>query len=1275
MLAEAPRVLIVGGPQGLYGEIFAQWKARYPKNPVDWRVGEAKPGERFDLFFAYFPTREQLDGLRSLDVPQKLGVPAEFILPIWKTNLNEAASNRAAEYLNEGGIENGLRLLGYLYSQVRKDGPKVEAPVPGLRNGIYHPAATDLFPSWEAYSRWWRERHPGHSGPVVAITFFTTLMRGRDVSAIDALIAECEARGAMPLAAFGYPLDQLTPLLQDAPQVVIALNTTLSVPKDAEIYAALGVPVLNGIVTRESAAEWQVNAKGLPADRITAHLSFPERSGLIAPTLVATSDLNEQGVRYTRAYTPGVSLMVRSALRIANLRNKPNSGKRVALLYYNNPAGKGNIGASYLQVFPSLVNIWKAMREQGYNAGDAVPDTDAMRRNLEAGGRNLELWARGEKLALASRADAVRWPVEDYLKLYAGLPEDFRKGVEAAWGAPSRNQLMTEACGSSLCMLFPAFGAGNVLLAPQPLRNNLARVSDTKHDFVTPPPHQYVAFYLWLRHVWKADAVVHVGRHGTLEWLPGKQVALAESDAPQVLLDEMPNLNIYVMDGGGEAMQSRRRGGATLISHLTPMLARTGAREDIEPLHEAFHKLTEASGNLPPELAAEYEQTARREMQRLGLFGQLKLTEDAKWAKVAPLLHEFLHEIEEAPVPLGLPVFGNSPSVEHLTEGVGAYLYSLFPADRHDEIEEHVPEWSRLLMDGKLLPGDPPELARAMKEIPPWIENLRRGGADEIAGLMNGLNGRHVPSGVLGDPLRKPDALPVGRNLHAVDSARLPTQAAWRAGQVMAKSFIERYQKEHHRMPKRASLVLWYGETERNQGAMESMAMALLGVKPVWNARGVVETLELIADAELGRPRVDVVFQVSGNYRDGFPDKMQLLDRAVRLAAGVAGSAVGVENARIASELTAGGATTAEAAEMSQIRIFGPKPGAYGVGVQSLIEQAGGKDTPANIAGLYMASMGFAYGGKTWGKASSAALKANLKGVDSVQLSRSSNLYSALDNDDTYQYLGGLRTAVEQVSKVAPDVLVHNLRQGNHPKLASLREWLAVEMHSRQFNPKWIEAMRDSGYAGGRQMSREIEHLYGIQKTAPDHVDSQTWQSVLDIYVKDRLDLGLPKFFSQQNPHARQTMLARLLEVDRQQIVKFPEADRRLLLRAYAQSVSQYSAACSAQVCANRALREHVSKELTSRQMDREAGDMQKAIEKATGQQQKPDAPAPVTSRWKTWQSHAITWVRQVRMCWNVDGVPAWVWWGMGLGYVMVAGVMLRPRRGVVTSVLLHPEE
>ena len=403
--------MLVGGPSALWPQVIDEYQRRYPSQPAVWETGANITPGQVDLVFAYYPTSEELRGSQPLSSTHWLGFPTEFAAAAWKQPIDQSASARASAYLDEGGVENGVRLLAYLYSLVHSGAAAAEPPVKRPQVGIYHPDAPDVFPDYESYQDWWQRtaaasRVKVEGNPrVVAVSFFSTWLRGRDVATIDTFIRQLETHGFLPVAAFGYPLDTLTPLLQSQgvvqPEIVIALNATLSSPKDADTYASWGVPVLNGMVTRESAEQWRANQKGLPADRIAAHLSLPERSGLIAPTLVATTETAANGTKSTAPFLPGIEALIARVQRMLALQSKPNADKRVALIYYDNPAGKGNIGASYLQVFPSLRNMLAALAGDGYRVPEPLPDEAMLRRLLEANGRNVELWAEGETQRMA----------------------------------------------------------------------------------------------------------------------------------------------------------------------------------------------------------------------------------------------------------------------------------------------------------------------------------------------------------------------------------------------------------------------------------------------------------------------------------------------------------------------------------------------------------------------------------------------------------------------------------------------------------------------------------------------------------------------------------------------------------------------------------------------------------------------------------------------------------------------------------------------------------
>lgn len=352
---------------------------------------------------------------------------------------------------------------------------------------------------------------------------------------------------------------------------------------------------------------------------------------------------------------------------------------------------------------------------------------------------------------------------------------------------------------------------------------------------------------------------------------------------------------------------------------------------------------------------------------------------------------------------------------------------------------------------------------------------------------------------------------------------------------------------------------------------MEAQALYLMGVEPEWNTRGVPDRLKLIPEEELGRPRVNVVFTASGLYRDSFGDKIVLLDRAARLAASAGDNAISRQNREVEAALVANGVDAGEAQELAGARVFATAPGSYGFGLSQMVEQSRDVDEPETMAQLYLTKMNYVYSEKSWGTNAPKLLQSQLRGNESIVHSRSSNLYGAIDNDDVYQFMGGLRVS-SAVAGANPDVMIQNLRQSGRERTETAREFLAKELNARNWNPRWLQEMQKEGYAGAREMTKAVEYLYGWQATAPDTIAPEVWQKTYDVYVADEYGLGLKGFFDASNPAMRQNLLARLLEVDRQGTYRFSEAEREHMVGEYVRLVSTNGVACSANVCGNQRL-------------------------------------------------------------------------------------------------------
>ncbi len=1201
--AEPLRIAVLTRLSQSLPQALERFEARWGTGRMVLSYGDAAAPppdlERADVVFAYSLPSEEARRLAPRIRPliargvKVLAHWPEGAERHWKLRQDPALLEAALEYWNFGDPENMARLLAFLYARVAgRDGVEVEPPEPQMTTGIYHPRAPEPFGSLEEYLRWYHAQgNVKPEAPKVGILFYHTQLKNRDMAHIDTLIDAVERRGLGAVAVFGWPPTTCEPLLTgpsgSAVDVLFALNLGFARPDDAEFLARLNVHVIGLMVTRQTRSEWLASPHGILTSQLSLQVAAPERAGATEPITIAATERSADGKTAVAVPIPErIERAVSRAERWIRLRRTPNPEKRVALLYYNSPPGKGNISASYLNVPGTLVALVRRLRDEGYLADANVPDEPALLQLLQRSGRNIEQWAPGELESMVEGGSLVLISMAQYRQWTRKLPEEFRREVERAWGPPEASTLMTvRSRDGKPYFVLPGIRLGHIFLGPQPLRSSFEKAAATQHDTTIPPPHAYVAAYLWLREQFRADAIVHIGRHGTLEFLPGKNTGQAGHDAAEAILGEIPSPYFYILDGGGESITARRRGAATVMSHLTPLLAPAGAQEELRPLREALAEY-EKTRTEAPALAEQYAATARAEIRRLNLDGQLGIDLDrADWHEVAHQVEDLLEETETAAIPMGVHTVGAMPreelQIEALAEFLRAGLQDAGPQMRNAPYEE----WASALAAGDFPAPDPAwppdargKFATQMEAGRTWLVNLRASPARELDALVRVLRGEYLPSGPSGDPLRSAASLPSGRNLHDFDPALIPTPAACALGRKLGDELLARVRRETGEPAKKVSLVLWYGETIRHQGAMECQALYLMGVEPRWNARGVVDDLHLIPESELGRPRVDVVVTIAGIYRDGLPDKALLLDRAAKMVQQAGDNPVRRNTEKAIVELRKKGLTEEQARRAASARVFGPAPGDYGGGVAHLAKQSKDAQQPGSVAEAYLRHNNHAYSAEGWGEAVPHALATQLEGNQAIVHSRATNLYGVLDNDDFFDFAGGLSAATRSVNQgKAPGIYVANLRRPGRERLDDFRQTLSAELRGRVWNPKWIREMQRSGYAGAREIADHAENIYGWQATAPEQVDGSVWQKTYEVYVEDRHGLGIKEFFAGSNPHARQYLLARLLEVDRQGSHRFTAEQRALLVREYVGSVLETGVGCSANTCGNPVLQRYIA--------------------------------------------------------------------------------------------------
>ena len=1076
--------------------------------------------------------------------------------------------DRARAFWANWGLANQLGLMKQALSAAGIADLTVPVPQPSLDAGYYYSdgAAGRVFATWQAFDDWRREagkRRPGATR--VAVGFYKPNYYAGDTALLDAVISEIERQGAEAIPVFGYPAGLafeallLDPEGQARADVALAFVFRFAGPEAAASLQQVNIPVISLVsLYGRSEAEWRASPEGLSMFEGTFQVAVPELSGLVAPTVVGSQErLEDPATGLTivvrQPIASRVTMAVRRALRYAALRATPNIDKRVAVLFYNYPPGKAAIGASYLNVAESLANLLKRLEREGYDLGgdDIDLSADAVLQEITTKARNVGGYAPGELDAMLAHESVVRVSLADYGVWLDQYAPELRAKVLADWGEPEATTLMA----SDGSLIIPAVTYGNVVLLPQPARGWDEDAEQLYHADDLAPHHQYVATYAWLRADgdaggFGADAVIHLGTHGTLEWLDGKAIGLSAADAPDALIADLPDLYIYNVDVVGEGLVARRRGMATLVDHMVPPFAKSVLLPELAALSESINDYLN-NLNKNAQLAAAYADQIRAQVVDLGMVKDLgvDLGTDGE------LDHELLHVIEEYMVdlrgqhiPYGLHAFGRTPDATM----------------RESTIEAIVS------VDRSLLPNDAAVMGADMER------RIVESGPRELESLVRALDGGHVPVGGGGEPIRNPDAYPTGKNFYGIDPAKVPKPAAWELGVDLADQMLAAHVEAHGRYPEKVSFVIWGDETMRHEGILESQIFHLLGTRPVWDVRGNVVDVDVIPASQLDRPRVDIV--IASAAEGMFNNVTRLMDEAVQRVKVLDEAQNYVRRHYLATRaaLIDLGYTEADADRRAGVRIFDEPPGIFNLNTSGIVAASGTWDSDQGMADEYLSKMGHGYGNGFWGEPMEDVFRMALSGTEKVVHSSSTMLYGALDNDDFYMYMGGLATAIRSIDGESPELVVTNTRDPGSPEMTSIDKFLGTEFRSRYVNPTWIEGMQREGYAGAGEMRAFVEYLWGWDATVPETVDDAMWQESFEVYVEDKHDLEMQAFFDANSPFAYQDMTARMVETIRKGYWEADAATTKRLLSEYVGSVATHGVGCAGHTCGNPRLLQYV---------------------------------------------------------------------------------------------------
>jgi cobaltochelatase CobN len=1110
--------------------------------------------------------------------------PRQLVLPLdargSHVDLEKASilkqDETVASYWRPNGPVNVQRMIGYLGTKyLGEAAKKIEPPVMIPESGFYDPAQEAAFENMDDYrvfkvskGRW----KDGASTAVLIIqqSFWIT----RDLKVIDAQIDALEKVGLNPVVIFGDHGEKVSTLIVSAkPDILIEDRHGASWENNA-FLKQLDVPYLRPIsMLGSTIAEWQSSPHGLSPRDIGMFMSLQESWGTIEPIVVGGLRANIQGFRLHEPIPERIETFAARAARWAALHKKRNAEKKIAVIYYNKNLGqddfmRGSPTGAFLDGPESLVRFLPEMEKAGYGVENRPVTSADLIDRIRLGGRNLGPWAQGDLERQADRGDPVLIPLETYTRWFEEkLTPALRQAVIDKHGPPP-GKLMVVTRNGQPHIVLPRVKLGNIILMPQPER---AEKQDDKllHSRDIPPPHNYLAFYWWLDREFKSDAIVHWGTHGSLELLPGKENGLSADCWSDICVGKLPVIDLWITDNLGESTLARRRSYAALIDHLPPPAVGAGLGDSFQNIHEEIHKFNTLESGL---LREEF----RKNITRLASEHHLEDIGDSAKAG-GPFsddgiskLDAHLHELYESQTPVRLHIIGQ-PFVEedrmpYLVNILGSgfldrFSHSEFGHDHHghhhdQNLRDHAAEFLKTCLEGKADPKIviPPDLQKDIDFARDMLAKLMDA-SPEPAGLIHALNGGYLAAGPGPEPIRNPATLPTGRNLYSLNPEEIPTRPAWEVGRQLVAELLKT------RKPEKIGMDLNGMDTMRDFGVMESQILWLLGVRPIWNSSNLVIDVELIPAQELGRPRVDVFIAMGGMYKENFPTRVKLLDKAVRLAAAAPEllNPVRDHTAAMQARLAAKGYTQDDAAKYSVARIFGTKPGNLsGTQILYLIPRSGVWDDENAVSSVYMDNMSYVYSGDTWGQQVGGLYEEAIQGTDTILRVWASNMTSQLSNHHAYEYLGGLSMAVKKVTGKSPAAFISDVRDPSGARIRDFEEVLATNFRSELLNRKWIEGMKGNGYAGAGHIAELVKNTFGWSVTRPESVSQGTWNDIYETYIKDREKLKMAEFFEKVSPHALQEIAATLLESGRKGIWDASPEQIAELSRIYAESIAKH---------------------------------------------------------------------------------------------------------------------
>lgn len=1057
------------------------------------------------------------------------------------------------------------------------------------------------------------------------------------------------------------------------------------------------IPIFSPLTILQTKEEWMNDPMGMLGGFMSQSIVMPELDGAIYPYVVNAQEVDEDGLYLFKAIPERLKSFTQIIVNVIDLQRKKNADKKLAIYYFKGP-GQEALAAQGLETVPSLYNLLKRLKSEGYKV-ENLPNTEKeFQHLLMSQGAVMNTYAKGnfDNYLKVGKPDLIE-ATEYESWISQSLSPELYKDVISLYGeAPGQYMSVHENDKDYLAVA--RIQLGNIALLPQPMAALGNDEFAIVHGAKSAPPHTYIAAYLWSEYAFKADAMLHFGTHGSLEFTPQKQVALSSNDWPDRLVGTIPHFYYYTIGNVGESMMAKRRSYATTISYLTPPFMESKTRHQFRDLQNKIQNYYKTDAKAQPKASLAVKKIAvtmglHRELRLDSMLSQPYSTEDIE------RIENFAEEISNEKMTGQMYITGTpydedkicstvlaisadpiAYSLAHLDKQRGKLSDKQFknkpyftqhylnPAKRlvsqilkgklvdnslickiaNTSVEELVqskkiltpprrgmmammaaaskdktnptskkgrrhPSWipktgkrpnhtdadkSKEMPPKSMIQGKPKlpsyskeekDRARAILEVERTIKNINEYKAAllnspklEMESLLNALAGGYISPSSGGNAVANPNAIPTGRNLYAINAEATPTEVAWDKGVTLVDATLADYKKKHGVYPQKVSYTFWSSEFIESEGVTIAQVLYMLGVEPVRDAFGRVSDIQLIPSDILGRPRIDIVVQTSGQFRDLAASRLALITRAVRMAAeassGELENYVSSSATEIERQLVEQGIPPRDAREMSIQRVFGGINGMYGTGIQEMVKSGDKWQDEKEVADTYINNMSAIYGNdKDWGDYKAGLLRAVLHNTDVVVQPRQSNTWGALSLDHVFEFMGGLNLAVRNVTGKDPDAYFADYRNRNNMKIQDLKEAIGVESRSTVFNPAYIKEVMKGQASSAAQITEVVTNTYAWNVMKPDVIDNEMWDQFYEIYVNDSHNLGIQKFFKLENPAAMQEITAVMLETARKGMWNATDKQLADIAELHTELVKEFGASGSGFSGSNLKLQEFIA--------------------------------------------------------------------------------------------------